>query len=278
MSVERISPLIEVDALGIYTARLGTLLVKAYFRPVYEIDGAELRMAALVGEARIQLVQGCSNAADFQNDVREIGKAAGIGRALVALNRGNTGVSGLSLIVPAGNHDEIENGLLASALGAEGELALIDDFKPAGLICELPSPEFVDIPDIGRYAAACRRLGAGVSLGRFNGSPAAIEAVRSICPDIVSLDMSWFNQVAASSQARKLLKPLFRSLRATGARVHAGGLNTNSQVASAFEAGADLYCGRVLATSLPAGAYLKPSSVPLSTYIGVRSKVVQLFG
>lgn len=277
MATERISSLIEVDALGIYTARLGTLSVKAYFRPVYKVDGAELRMAALMGEARVQLSRSCSNAAAFHDDVREIGKAAGIGRALVALNRGNTGVGGLAVIVPAGSQDEIEDGLLAHALHAKDELALFDEFEPARPICELPSAEIADLADIGRYAAACRRLGAGVSLGRFNGSPAAIEAVRAVCPEIVSLDMSWFNRVAASGQASKLLKPLFRSLRAAGARVHAGGLTSSAQVAAACDAGADLYCGRVLAASLPAGAFLKPPSVPLSAHTGGRHNVVQLF-
>ena len=278
MSFEDILSMIDVDQVGIHSARFGALSVRAFFKPVYCSDGTDLHLTMLVGEARVQLSAPGGKAADFHSSLNELARAGDLGRALIALNRANTGLGGLSLVLPACSQDEIESGVLAAVLDAEDELAAHDGFQPAKLICELPSPDTTCLADIGRYAAACRRRGLGVALGRFNGTQAAIEAARAVCPQIVSIDAGWFNRVTRSDQAARLLKPLFRSMRAIGARVHVGGLNTPIQVTAAYDAGADLYSGRALAASMPAGAFLKPSSVPLSTYTGRAYNVVQLFG
>jgi EAL domain-containing protein (putative c-di-GMP-specific phosphodiesterase class I) len=277
MNFEDILSVIEVDQLGVHSARFGALSVRAHFRPIYEADGDELRMTALMGEARVQLNGLGRGAADFHDGVAEIARVAGLGRALIALNRANTGIDGLSIIIPSANSEDMDDGMLGAVLDASDELACLGDVAPARLICELPAPESTGMAEIGRYASSCRRRGVGVALGRFDGSAAAIEVARAVCPEIVSIDAGWFKRVTGSNQAARLLKPLFRAIRGQGTRVHVGALTNPAHVAEAREAGADLYSGRALAGSMPAGAFLKPLSIPLETFAWRGENVVQLF-
>jgi hypothetical protein len=271
--------LVNVDEVGIHTARVGPFLLKTTFLPAYRPDGQTLRMAALVGGARFQLAGRAVGPAAIEQLPREERlRAVGLGRVLVALNRVNTGVDGLDLIMPAGDAEELKSGMLGAVIDASGDPIACADSEPARLVCELPSPDQVGLENLARFAAECRRRDVGVAMRGFAGSQAAIEAVRAIGPQIVSIDMRWFRLVASMAQAARLLPPLFRSLRAMGVRVHIGGLDDTSLVGAALTSGADLLSGAALAAPVAAGARLGPAAIAADDYRRTSDNVVQLFG
>ena len=271
--------LVNVDEVGIHTAHVGPFVLKSTFMPVYRVSGAELRMAALVGGARFQLAGRAVDAAAVEQlPSQERARAVELGRVLVALNRGNTGVDGLDVIMPSGDSDEMKAGSLGTVLDAGSDQVPLADFEPARLVCELPPADRTGLGSLARHAAECRRRNVGVALRGFAGTQAAMEAVRAIRPEIVAIDIRWFRQVVAMAQAARLLTPLFGSLRSMGARVHVGGLDNSSLVGAAMTAGADLLSGSALAGPLLAGAYLKPMSIPTEDFRRAADNIVPLFG
>ncbi|MEX0955970.1 MAG: EAL domain-containing protein [Rhizobiaceae bacterium] len=276
---EDIFALVNVDEVGIHTAHVGPFVLKSTFLPVYENEGDELRMAALVGGARFQLAGRAVDAAAVEQlPSQERERAVELGRVLVALNRGNTGVDGLDVIMPSGDGDEMKAGPLGAVLDAGYSQIACADFDPARLVCELPSADRTGLGSLARNAAECRRRNVGVALRGFAGTQAAIEAVRAIRPEIVAIDPRWFRQVAAMTQSARLLPPLFGSLRTMGAQVHVGGLDNPSLVSAAMTAGADLLSGSALAGPVLAGAFLKPMSILAEDFRRAADNIVPLFG
>ena len=276
---EDIFTFVNVDEVGIHTAHVGPFVLKTTFLPVYRLSGDELQMAALVGGARFQLAGRAVDAATVEQlPQAERARAVELGRVLVALNRGNTGIDGLDVIMPSGDSEEMKAGPLGAVLDAGNDQVPWADFEPARLVCELPPADRTGLGSLARHAAECRRRNVGVALRGFAGTQAAMDAVRAIRPEIVAIDIRWFRQVVAMAQAARLLAPLFGSLRSMGARVHVGGLDNPSLVSAAMTAGADLLSGSALAGPLLAGAHLKPTSIPAQTFRRGADNIVPLFG
>lgn len=275
-ATDDILSLVSVDVVGIHTAQVGPFVLKSTFLPVYRAEEDELRMAALIGGARFQLAgHAVVPSALEQMPAEHRAQAVGLGRALVALNRGNTGVDGLDVIVPA---SDTEADMLDAVLDGGAENVTCADFEPARLVCELPSADQIGLERLARNVASFRRRNVGIAMRGFAGSSAAIEAVRAIRPELVTIETRWFRQVASMAQAACLLPGLFRSLRATGASVHVGGLDNNAQIADALAAGADLLSGPALASPVPAGGFLAPMSLSVEDIQRRANNIVPLFG
>ncbi|MBO6718364.1 MAG: EAL domain-containing protein [Rhizobiaceae bacterium] len=269
--------LVNVDEVGIHTARIGPFVLKTTFLPVYRAGGGQLRISALLGGARFLLGgEAVGPSAMEQVPPEHRRQALELGRVLVALNRGNTGFDDVPVIMPAGESGETVADALDAILDANAEQLAGSPFEPARLICELPTADQVGLERLARSAAECRRRDIGVALRGFAGSQASIEAVRAIRPEIVAIDPRWFRHVAGMAQAARLLPGLFTSMRAAGAEVHVGGIDNPALKAAAIAAGADLLSGTSLAVPQLSGSMIEPEAIRLERATS-SAKVVPLF-
>jgi hypothetical protein len=278
IAIGDISSMVAVDEVGIHAARIGPFLLKTTYQPVYRRGERSLHLAAVAGGSRFMLGgRAVAGAAIEQLPAEERDRAARLARALAVLNRVNVGVDGVAVIIPAGEGDGFDPGELETLLEDRDMLARYSDFEPARLICELPSPDSASLEELARQAAAWRRRDVGIALAAFSGSPAAIEAVRALRPEIVAVDTGWFRRIAAKAQAAQLLPSLFRSLRAVGAKVLVDRLDDAPLLAAALSAGADLLSGTVLARPVLAGTVLGEKPLPLETLPKPGDNIVPLF-
>lgn len=255
---------IAADEIGIATARQRGTVLRSAFQLVYAVrDGA---LEAVAAEAYLRPMQEGEVVPPlhYLNGL-EVGERGIAARLALDIHRRNHRVSGL---------DSLDRVL---ALGPGEDVPDDQSGAEPAVICRLRNPLAMDRRQIDAVVSNARARKMRLAFSGIGFDQAVLDRVRHNAPDIVAFDAGWFRRVAASDGARSLLARLVEALKAEGMQVLVPGIEAQSQLRAALDAGADLVQGFALSRPALAGSVLGPSRIPLAKLQPAGANVIPLF-
>ncbi|MCO5065182.1 MAG: hypothetical protein M9924_12315 [Rhizobiaceae bacterium] len=258
---------ILTDEIGIEFALLGKFRARARYRPVYRLDRGLLHPVAVQGEM-----------ATMHNGV-DIEPQAMLGNDPSPAARQAMDLLAMTLIVR--NHHRSDADALALYLDFPGgpsraiSLEALDELAAptmdAGRITV-----FVEggesLPDA--ISARLKERGYKVGLVAGFGDPALADNIALTAPHVVRIAGEWVEKAAENPALASLLARFVGSCRDAAAEVMFCGIDNPVRAAAAPGLGATLFSGDALSLSLPAGAAMNLSPVPLSTLTARAQNIV----
>jgi EAL domain-containing protein (putative c-di-GMP-specific phosphodiesterase class I) len=276
---EEIDAALQVDEVGIETARYRDYLLKSAYQPIYRREGDELRPVAVEGLARPFREGAAIPPLRFFSTVPPQDRffVESVCRALHLRNYRNLGVEGLGLFF---NFDQTSQATIGRSLEQIAHMAkrLREiGFDPSLLVCEITETETLDRELLLGMTRAFRAIGARIAVDDFGAGYSTLDRILLVAPDFIKFDGAWFRQIAADGNALRLLAMLIEGLRSHGGEVLIEGIETPAQLAAALGAGADLVQGYLLARPALVGTDVDFGPLPLEQKITQKAKVVALF-
>jgi EAL domain-containing protein (putative c-di-GMP-specific phosphodiesterase class I) len=248
---------ILTDEVGIEFGLLGKFRAKARYRPVYECAEPMLRPVAVYGEMAI-----------LQNGA-EVDRQAVLGHDPSPAARQALDLLALTLVVR--NHRRSDADALDLHLdfpkGPSRDISL-------EALEELSAPDieaaritvFLDGAAIARTGVSCQLKAAGYRLGlaaRLD-DPGLADAIGEAKPHVVRIESDWLERAEKSPALGSLMARFVASCRDAGAEVMFWNVGARSLLTTARELGAGLLAGDALGRSLPAGAVMDLTPLPLA--------------
>lgn len=269
---DRIVRAMSGDEIGIRTARHGDVVLRSAFQLIFSRVGQELHAVAVEGLLRLSREGTALEPRPWVENLRddERGYIDCLSAALHLANHQNIGIDGLHHIMM------VRQGKAMAF--AEVLAPLIHDMGLDGsrLIGAVRDPADFDDAMLAAFASRFRALGGRVAIGS-PGQP-HLSMIRSVSPDIVSIEGAWFRRVCGNETATRLLRSFANSLKAEGIQMLVEGIETRAQLVAALYVGADLVSGFLLSRPCIVGTQLFPQTLPLPDILADGGDVVPLFG
>ncbi|WP_367718471.1 EAL domain-containing protein [Nitratireductor sp. GISD-1A_MAKvit] len=245
---------IHADEIGLETAKFGAYRLKSLFQPIFRIGATDL-----VPEAADAMVLPLL-------EYEPVG-LEGVFSTLEPHMRGE--LNSLCNLMHIGNHHHLGSGdlplhmsfepaLQSGSRGVENLALMFARSAQTGmalpsLVCSLSCGGESGHPVSNEVVETMRLGGVRIAVAEFGPSSSMLETIDRIQPDIVKFDARWFQRVAKSIPALRLMRQLVEGLKRAGAEVMVTGLESRAQLLAAMSVGADLVHGDVLARPQQAG-------------------------
>lgn len=261
---------IVADEIGLEFGIYGEYRLRCAMQPIFRHEAGTLTPIAADARVVPYLHWQPVTMAQFWAEVAAPDRAivARMCEVLPLANVHNIGVEGISVLF-AHNFDGAAAGLedlrfMVQRLGDEA-------FEASRLICEIEGRDENLMGDL-------RGLGLRLALGHHGAGQHDADTVKRVMPDIVRLDRAAFDRFCADAATGRLLRPVVSELKAQGSEVLVEGIDSESRLEIALQAGVDLYTGDLLEPSMLVGSVFEDGPREAAQYRRGDCIVIPLFG
>ena len=260
---------IVADEVGLEFAVHGDFRLRCAIQPIFRHAGGRLTPVAADAHVVPYLKGQPVAVSEFLAEVAAEDRLI-VGRVCEVLplaNVHNMGVEGIALVF---RHDINGGAAVLDDLGFMVRRLAGEGFEASQLICEIGGDE--------KLACALRALGMRVALGHHGSAQHDGDAVKRVMPEIVRLDRASFERFCADAATGRLLRPVVSELKTLGAEVLVEGIDNESRLEIALDAGVDLFQGNLLEPAKLVGSVFAEGPRETSQYRRGECVVVPLFG
>ena len=261
---------IFADEVGMQFGRYGNYVVKSAYQPIFRKIGDWLRCDAVEGLAAVYDGGDKIPCTDLFETIPTHDKLfiESMCRALHLRNLQPAGLNNLDLYF---NYDPSSNANLEPSMREVRYTAkrLCElGIDPRKLVCEITESAALDNDVLLELVREMRRHGIRIAIDDFGTGQSSWERFELIQPDVVKIDSTWFQRLAAEPGALDLLARLVERFRDSDIPVLIEGIETPQHLQVALEAGAYRFQGFLMGKPALAGSATNEHPISLTSLLG----------
>lgn len=250
---QRVQSAISGDEIGLWSARIGEIVLRSAYQLIFRRHGDELEAVAAEGFLRPTREGAAVSPSAYLNSLRadERSFVSRVGAALHLANQFHIGIDDLNLVLALRRED--------STLRGQDFFDLVGrtDLDPAALLFHFREADCIPAEVLAAQSRELVDLGASIAIGHFTRPfPPALRLVK---PNLAAIRGEWFRRVCQHEAAKRLFVELARCLKREGMAVWVEGIENCEQLDLACHAGADLLSGYLLCRPQLAGTDMEAS-------------------
>ena len=122
---------------------------------------------------------------------------------------------------------------------------------PGSIVIELDDSPVEDLEALRSFVGRCRDQGFLIAVNDLDGGNSNLKRLALLSPDVIKLGQGLVRGVDQNHAQREIVQAVSGLARRMGALVVAGGLETEAEVSTCMELGADLFSGYYFSPALP---------------------------
>ena len=244
---QRVQGAISGDEIGLWSARIGDVVLRNAYQLIFRRDGDELEAVAAEGFLRPMREGLTVDPRAYMNSLAA-GERSFVSRVGVALHLANhihIGVDDIDVVVALRKED--------STLRGQDFFDMIGriDIDPSALLFHFREADRMTRAVLAEQSQELIDLGARLAIGHF--AHPFLPAIRQVMPGVAAIRGEWFRRVCQHDPAKRLFAQLVEGFKREGMAVWVEGIETCDQLDVACHAGADLLSGYLLCRPQLAG-------------------------